>query len=164
MQKIIPFIWYDTQAEEAARFYVSVFKAAGRKGCKIGTVTRYSDEGAAASGRPKGSVMTVTFRLDGQDFMAINGGPIFKLSEAFSLMVNCTTQKEIDILWDRLSEGGGPVECGWLKDKFGLSWQIVPAILSKYFADPAKTKRAMQAVLQMKKLDIKQIKKAVEQK
>lgn len=163
MQKITPFLWFDTQAEEAVKFYVSVFTAAGRRDCKIGSVARYSDEAAAGSGRPKGSVMTVTFQLDGQDFMALNGGPVYKFTEAISLMVNCETQKEIDTLWEKLSEGGEKVECGWLKDKYGLAWQIVPAVLPKLMSDPAKAKRVMAALLTMKKLDIRQLQQAADQ-
>src|SRR3989475_6633737 len=119
-QKITPFLWFDDQAEEAVRFYVSIFK-----NCKIGSITRYEDEGAEVSGRPKGTVMTVTFQLEGQEFMALNGGPHFKFTEAISLLVNCKTQEEVDELWERLSEGGEKGQCGWLKDKYGLSWQIV---------------------------------------
>ncbi|MGH7254354.1 MAG: VOC family protein, partial [Nitrospirales bacterium] len=121
MPTITPCLWFDGQAEEAVRFYTSIFKNS-----KIGRVTRYGEAGARVSGRPKGSIMTVTFRLDGQEFLALNGGPQFKFTEAISFIANCETQKEVDELWGKLSEGGEKVECGWLKDKFGLSWQIVP--------------------------------------
>jgi predicted 3-demethylubiquinone-9 3-methyltransferase (glyoxalase superfamily) len=160
MQKITPCLWFDNQAEEAVKFYISVFKNS-----KILTVTRYGESGAKVSGRPKGTVMTITFRLDGQEFMALNGGPIFKFTEAVSLIVNCKTQKEIDELWEKLSEGGKKGQCGWLKDKYGLSWQIVPTGFDKMMknADPAKSERMMKAVLQMTKLDIKTLKRAYEQ-
>src|SRR2546426_7621186 len=157
MKAINPCLWFDNQAEEAARFYTSIFKNS-----KIGTITRYGDSAAAAAGRPKGSVMTVTFKLDGQEFMALNGGPHFKFSEAISFMANCETQEEIDHFWEKLSEGGEEGPCGWLKDKFGLSWQIVPAIMPDLFADadPKKAGRVMQAMLKMKKLNIAELKRA----
>ncbi len=157
MQKITPFLWYDNQAEEAMNFYVSIFKNS-----KVTGVTRYEEEGAKASGRPAGSVMTAKFQLDGQDFLALNGGPNFKFTEAVSFVVNCETQEEIDYFWEKLSEGGTEVQCGWLKDKYGLSWQVVPAILGELFQtdDPAKAKRVMHAMLQMKKLDIKALREA----
>lgn len=160
MQRITPFLWFDNQAEEAARFYVSIFKNS-----KILNVARYGDAGAAASGRPKGSVMTVTFQLDGQEFTALNGGPEFKFTEAISLMVNCKTQQEVDELWDRLTDGGEPGPCGWLKDKYGLSWQIVPTVLGEMMLDkdPKKAERVMQAMLQMKKIEIAGLKRAYEQ-
>ena len=123
MQKITPCLWFDSQAEEAANFYVSIFKNS-----KIGNITRYGEAGAKVSGRPKGSVMTVTFEIEGQDFMALNGGPHFKFSEAISFMVNCETQEEIDEMWEKLSDGGEKGQCGWLKDKYGLSWQIAPPL------------------------------------
>ncbi|TMQ53411.1 MAG: VOC family protein [Candidatus Eisenbacteria bacterium] len=159
MKAINPCLWFDNQAEEAARFYASIFKDS-----KIGTITRYGDSAAAAAGRPKGSVMTVTFKLDGQEFMALNGGPIFKFSEAISLMVNCETQEEIDHFWTKLSEGGEEGPCGWLKDKFGLSWQIVPAIMAEWMKDrdTTRSERVMEALLKMKKLDIKALKQAYE--
>ena len=164
MQHIIPFLWFDTQAEEAVNFYVSAFAGAGRKNCKVGHIARYGDEAAAVSGRPKGSVMTITFQLDGQDFMALNGGPIFKFTEAISLLVNCETQDEVDILWNKLSEGGQEIQCGWLKDKYGVSWQIVPTLLAKLMGDPdpAKGKRVMEALLQMKKIEIKKLQQAAD--
>jgi predicted 3-demethylubiquinone-9 3-methyltransferase (glyoxalase superfamily) len=158
MQKITPFLWFDNKAEEAVNFYVSLFKNS-----KVGTITRYSEEASAAAGRPKGSVMTVTFELEGQQFMALNGGPHFKFSEAISFMVNCDSQEEIDKFWETLSEGGEKSQCGWLKDRYGLSWQIVPTILDKLMKDPEKSKRVMGAVLQMTKLDIKTLKQAAEQ-
>ena len=159
MKAINPCLWFDNQAEEAARFYTSIFKDS-----KIGTITRYGDSAAAAAGRPKGSVMTVTFKLDGQEFMALNGGPIFKFSEAISLMVNCETQEEIDHFWTKLSEGGEEGPCGWLKDKFGLSWQIVPAIMAEWMKDrdTTRSERVMEALLKMKRLDIKALKQAYE--
>lgn len=160
MQRITPFLWFDHQAEEAARYYVSIFKNS-----KILNVARYGDAGAAASGRPKGSVMTVTFQLDGQEFTALNGGPEFKFTEAISLMVNCKTQQDVDELWDRLTDGGEPGPCGWLKDKYGLSWQIVPTVLGEMMLDkdPKKAERVMQAMLQMKKIEIAGLKRAYEQ-
>lgn len=168
MQKITPCLWFDNQAEEAANFYVSIFStrsASGGKNSKIEKISRYGENGAKASGQPKGSVMTVTFKLDGQEFMALNGGPHFKFTEAISLIVNCETQKEIDEIWEKLSRDGQEVQCGWLKDKYGLSWQIVPTILSEMMQDKdiKKTDRVMHALLQMKKLDIKTLKQAYEQ-
>src|SRR6266478_2593211 len=151
LQRITPFLWFDHQAEEAAKFYVSIFKDS-----RITSVARYDDAAAKAAGRPKGSVMTVAFELDGQELTALNGGPHFKFTEAISLVVNCQTQEEVDRFWEKLSEGGQIVECGWLKDKFGLSWQIVPTVLPEMLQDPdpARTERVMKAMLQMKKLDI----------
>ena len=153
MQKITPFLRFDGQAEEAMNFYTSVFKNS-----KIGRVTRY---GAAGPG-PKGTVMSATFQLDGQDFMALNGGPQFKFTEAISLFVNCETQEEVDELWEKLSAGGRKDRCGWLKDKFGLSWQIIPRALGEMLGDkdPEKSKRVMQAMLQMDKIDTKTLKQA----
>src|SRR6058998_242044 len=160
MQKIAPFLWFDNQAEDAVNFYVSIFKNS-----KIGSVTRYAEEAAKASGRPKGSVMTVAFELNGQEFVALNGGPIFKFTEAISFVVNCETQAEVDEYWEKLSAGGQEVQCGWLKDKYGLSWQIVPTILGEMLSDPdpKKAERVMKAMLQMKKIDIKGLKQAYEQ-
>lgn len=157
MQRITPCLWFDDQAEEAAKFYTSIFKNS-----KIGRVTRYGEAGAGVSGRPKGSVMTVTFRLDGQEFLALNGGPEFKFTEAVSLIVHCKTQKEVDRMWEKLSDGGSEGPCGWLKDRFGLSWQIVPTVLSKMLQDKdqGKAERVMEALLQMHKLDIKRLKHA----
>ena len=157
MQKITPCLWFNDQAEEAMRFYVSIFKNS-----KVGRVTRYGEAGANVSGRPKGSVMTATFEIEGQEFMALNGGSHITLSEAVSFIVKCDTQKEIDTFWEELSEGGEKGVCGWLKDKFGLSWQIVPTMLSDMMQDKDadKTNRVMQAILQMKKLDIARLQEA----
>jgi len=157
MQKISLCLWFDIQGEEAARFYTSVFKNS-----KIGRVTRYDEAAAKAAGRPQGSVMTVDFELDGQRYMALNGGPLFKFTEAISLVVNCETQKEVDHFWERLSAGGQEVQCGWLKDRFGVSWQIVPTILPEMLQDkdPEKAKRVMAAMLKMKKIDIDGLKQA----
>jgi len=161
MQKITPFLWFDNQAEEAANFYASIFKNS-----KIVSVARYGEEGAKASGRAKGTAMTVAFQLDGQEFVALNGGPHFKFSEAISFVVNCKTQEEMDHYWEKLSAGGDEKaqQCGWLKDKYGLSWQIVPDVLGKMMQDKnsKKSENVMQALLQMKKLDIKTLKQAYE--
>ncbi|WP_142604577.1 VOC family protein [Solitalea koreensis] len=153
MQKITPFLWFANNAEEAVNFYISIFKDA-----KIVSVSRYGDAGPG----PKGSVMTATFQLFGQDYIALNGGPMFKFTEAISFVVNCETQTEVDVYWDKLSEGGEKSRCGWLKDKFGLSWQIVPVALSELMRhkDPEKSKRVMQAMLKMDKLDIEILKNA----
>jgi predicted 3-demethylubiquinone-9 3-methyltransferase (glyoxalase superfamily) len=158
MQKITPFLWFNDQAEEAVKFYVSIF---GKS--KIMDVTRYGEAAAKASGRPKGSVMTVKFQLEGREFMALNGGPHFKFTEAISLVVSCRTQKELDKFWKKLSTGGEEGRCGWLKDKFGLSWQIVPADLDEVLndKDARKTERVMASVLQMDKLDMKTLRKAL---
>ena len=160
MQKISPFLWFDNQAEEAVNFYTSIFKNS-----KILSVTRYGEAGAKAAGRPKGSVMTVVFELGGQEFIALNGGPVFTFSPAISFVVNCETQEEVDELWEKLSEGGEKEQCGWLKDKYGVSWQIVPTVLGKMMQDkdPKKSEKVMKAMLQMKKLDIKGLKQAYEQ-
>lgn len=160
MHKITSCLWFDDKAEEAAKFYVSMFKNS-----RLGNITRYGEAGAEVSGRPKGSVMTATFEIEGQEFMALNGGPHFKLSEAVSFIVNCETQKEIDAFWEKLSDGGEQGVCGWLKDKFGLSWQIVPTVLGEMMQDndPEKTNRVMRAILHMKKLDIAQLRQAYEQ-
>jgi predicted 3-demethylubiquinone-9 3-methyltransferase (glyoxalase superfamily) len=157
MQKITPFLWFDDKAEEAANFYVSLFKNS-----KIDGIARYGEEGAQASGRPAGTVMTVEFQLDGQEFIALNGGPHFKFSEAISFVVNCETQEEVDKFWEKLSAGGEKSRCGWLKDKYGLSWQIVPTVLGEMMKDKdaAKSRRVMKAMLQMDKLDIKTLKQA----
>jgi predicted 3-demethylubiquinone-9 3-methyltransferase (glyoxalase superfamily) len=153
MQKITPFLWFNDNAEEAINFYTSIFEKS-----KIGTVTRYGDAGPG----PKGQLMTASFELNGQEFIALNGGPQFTFTEAISFVVNCGTQKEIDHYWDKLSKGGKTQMCGWLKDKFGVSWQIVPPILSKLLKDkdPQKAKRVMNAMLKMEKLDIKVLKEA----
>lgn len=160
MQRISPFLWFDDKAEEAVKFYTSIFKNS-----EITNVARYGEAGAQVSGRPKGSVMTVAFQLDGQEFIALNGGPQFKFTEAVSFVVNCQTQEELDEYWKKLSDGGQEVQCGWLKDKYGLSWQIVPTALEQLMSDPdpKKTERVMRAMLQMKKLDIKGLKQAYEQ-
>ncbi len=156
-QRISVCLWFDDQAEEAVKFYVSIFENS-----RIGHVARYDDEGAKASGRPRGSVMTVDFELDGQALVALNGGPLFKFTEAISLVVNCETQEEVDAYWKKLSAGGQEVQCGWLKDRFGLSWQIVPTVLPEMLRDkdPEKSRRAMAAMLKMKKIDIAALKKA----
>lgn len=163
MKKITPFLWFDNQAEEAAKFYTSIFKKS-----KIGTVSRYDEEGAKASGRPKGSAMTVSFRIEGEEFVALNGGPHFKFTEAVSFVVNCGSQKEVDYFWEKLSQGGDEKaqQCGWLKDKYGLSWQIVPTVLNKLLTDrdPIKAQRVMKAMLQMKKIDIKGLQQAYGEK
>jgi predicted 3-demethylubiquinone-9 3-methyltransferase (glyoxalase superfamily) len=159
MQRITPFLWFDHQAEEAANFYASIFKNS-----KIRSMARYDEEGAKAAGRPKGSVMTVAFELDGQEFTALNGGPLFKFTEAMSLVVNCETQEEVDHFWERLSAGGQEVQCGWLKDKFGVSWQVVPTVLVEMLQDkdPEKAKRVMAAMLKMKKISIEPLRQAYE--
>jgi predicted 3-demethylubiquinone-9 3-methyltransferase (glyoxalase superfamily) len=160
MQPITPFLWFDDQAEEAANFYVSIFKNS-----RIGTVARYGEAGADVSGRDQGSVMTVTFQLNGHEFMALNGGPQFTFSPAISFMVSCETQQEVDELWDKLSAGGSEEQCGWLKDKFGVSWQIVPTVLGELMQDPDRDKaeRVMRAMLQMKRLDVNALRQAAEQ-
>jgi predicted 3-demethylubiquinone-9 3-methyltransferase (glyoxalase superfamily) len=157
VQKITPCLWFDNQAEEAARFYVSLFKNSA-----IGTITRYGKEGFEVHGRPAGSVMTVSFRLEGQEFTALNGGPHFKFTEAVSFFVNVETQQEVDELWEKLSAGGRTDRCGWLQDKFGLSWQIIPTVLGQLLGDkdPQRAKRAMQAMLQMTKIDIEKLQQA----
>ena len=157
MPKITPFLWFDNNAEEAMKLYTSVFKNS-----KIGKVTRYPE----GSPGPAGTVMTGTFQIDGQEFIVLNGGPVFKFNEAISFVVNCETQDEVDEYWTKLTAGGGQEsQCGWLKDKFGLSWQIVPAILSKLLGDQdrEKSKRVMQAMLKMKKIDIEGLKRAYAQ-
>lgn len=156
MHKITPFLWFDGKAEEAVKFYTSIFKNS-----KVGRVTRYG-EGTPG---PKGTVMTATFQLDGQEFMALNGGPQFSFKPAISFFVNCETQEEVDNLWEKLSEGGEKGRCGWLKDKFGLSWQIVPSALGQMLSDknPQKSKSVMTALLQMNKLDIEGLKRAYEE-
>ena len=159
MQKITPCLWFDHEAEEAAKFYTSIFKDS-----KIGPVTRYGEAGAEVSGRPKGSVMTVMFEIAGQEFVALNGGPLFKFSEAISLMVKCETQHEIDEMWEKLSQGGEEGPCGWLKDKYGLSWQIVSPVWDEMLRDKdaRKSERVMKAILEMKKPDMNKIKQAYE--
>jgi predicted 3-demethylubiquinone-9 3-methyltransferase (glyoxalase superfamily) len=153
MPKITPFLWFDHQAEEAMNFYAAIFKNS-----KIGNVTRYGEAGPG----PKGSVMTATFELEGQEFMVLNGGPQYKFTEAVSFFVNCNSQEEVDTLWEKLTEGGEEGPCGWLKDKFGLSWQIIPTALGEMLndPDPEKAQRVMQAMFQMKKIEIKTLKQA----
>ena len=154
MPKITPFLWFDNQAEEAAKFYVSIFKNS-----RIVSITRYGDAGPG----PKGSIMTVIFELDGQPFIALNAGPHFKFNEAISFVIDCKTQKQVDAYWDKLTSGGGqPSMCGWLKDKYGLSWQVTPTKLSKLLADPdpKKSKRVMEAMLKMQKIEIPVLEKA----
>jgi predicted 3-demethylubiquinone-9 3-methyltransferase (glyoxalase superfamily) len=153
MQTITPFLWFDGKAEEAMNFYVSIFKNS-----KVGSVSRYGEGGPG----PKGSVMSATFQLLGQEFIALNGGPMFTFSPAISFFVNCETQEEVDELWEKLSAGGEKQRCGWLKDKYGLSWQIIPSILGRLLQDKdaQKSSRAMQAMLQMGKLDIKRLQQA----
>lgn len=154
MNKITPFLWFDTQAEEAAQFYATLFKNSS-----VGKVTRYGDAGPG----PKGSAMTVEFELDGQKFIALNGGPQFPFTEAVSFSIHCESQEEVDFFWDRLAaDGGQPGRCGWIKDKYGLSWQVTPARLSQLLADPdkARAQRVMQAMLQMSKIDIPALERA----
>lgn len=151
MQKITPFLWFDDNAEEAVDFYTSIFKNSA-----IETITRFGEAGAMASGMPRGTVMTIAFKLDGRDFIALNGGPVFTFNPAISFFVECKTQQEIDELWEKLSAGGEAGRCGWLKDKYGVSWQIGPSGLGKMLndPDPAKSEKVMMAILQMNKIDI----------
>jgi predicted 3-demethylubiquinone-9 3-methyltransferase (glyoxalase superfamily) len=159
IDKITPCLWFDNQAEEAARYYTGIFKNS-----KIGKISRYGEAGKEIHGRPAGSVMTVEFELEGQKFTALNGGPVFTFNEAISFQISCETQQDIDYYWDRLTKGGDEraQQCGWLKDKFGVSWQVVPAMLAELFTDPdrEKTDRVMEALLPMKKLDIEVLKQA----
>jgi len=159
VQRITPCLWFDDQAEEAAKFYTAIFRNS-----KIGTIARYGEAGREVHGRPAGSVMTVAFELDGQAFTALNGGPLFKFTEAISFQVNCETQEEVDYYWEKLSDGGDEKaqQCGWLKDKYGASWQVVPTLLPELIKDPdpQKSGRVMEALLQMKKLDIAKLKRA----
>jgi predicted 3-demethylubiquinone-9 3-methyltransferase (glyoxalase superfamily) len=154
MQKITPFLWFDSQAEEAARHYVSLFKNS-----KLGEIARYGEAGAKASGRPAGSVMTVAFELDGQKFVALNGGPHVQFNHAVSFVANCESQAELDRVWDGLATGGTIQQCGWLTDRYGVTWQVVPAVLPKLMQG-AKADKVMQAILQMKKLDIAALERA----
>jgi len=156
MQKITTFLWFDNQAEEAANFYVSIFKNS-----KILGSSHYGDEAP----RPKGSVLVVNFQLDGQNFLALNGGPTFKFTEAISLVVNCETQQEVDEMWEKLSAGGEKSHCGWLKDKYGLSWQVVPTVLSQMLEgkDAERANRVMKEIMKMDKLDIKRLQDAYKQ-
>ncbi|SRR5439155_25545556 len=162
MQKITPCLWFDNQAEEAVNFYASIFKNS-----KTGNITRYGEEGYEIHNMPAGTVMTVEFQLEGQDFVALNGGPVFKFNEAISLQVHCKTQEEVDHYWEKLTKDGDKKaqQCGWLKDKYGVSWQIVPTVLPQMLQDkdPEKSQRVMKALLQMHKLDIKTLKQAYEQ-
>jgi len=153
MQKITPFLWFDTKAEDAANFYTSIFKNS-----KILNIARYGEAGPA----PAGSVMTVSFELEGQKFIALNGGPHYSFTPAISFFVDCETQAEVDELWEKLTAGGGEVQCGWLKDQFGLSWQIIPRALMELMQDkdPAKSQRVFKAMLQMTKIDIEGLKRA----
>jgi predicted 3-demethylubiquinone-9 3-methyltransferase (glyoxalase superfamily) len=153
MQKITPFLWYNNEAEEAVQLYSTAFK-----NLKIKNISRYGDAGPG----PKGSVMVIAFEIGGQEFMALNGGPIFHFTPAISLLVNCETQEEVDELWEKLSAGGRMDQCGWLQDKFGLSWQIVPTMLGRMMSDqdPERSKRVMEVMLQMKKLDIRKLQEA----
>ena len=153
MQKITPFLWFDNQAEEAARFYTSIFKNS-----KLGKIVRFGEAGPG----PKGSVMTVSFELDGQEFTALNGGPEYKFNEAISFVVSCATQQEVDELWAKLAEGGEEVQMGWLKDRFGVSWQIVSTVLVELLSDPdpVKSARVMEEMLKMKKIEIKPLQEA----
>ena len=155
MQKITPFLWFDNQGEEAAKFYTSVFKNS-----KIGRILRYDEVSAKAAGRPAGSVLTVEFEIEGQKFTALNGGPQFKFNESVSFVVECKTQEEVDYFWEKLSAGGGQEsECGWLKDKFGLSWQVTPTVLIDMLNDndPKKAGRVMKAMMQMQKIEINKL-------
>jgi predicted 3-demethylubiquinone-9 3-methyltransferase (glyoxalase superfamily) len=162
MQKVTPFLWFDNQAEEAAKFYTSVFENS-----KVGKILRYDEAAAKAAGGPVGSVLTIEFEIEGQKFTALNGGPEFKFNEAISFVVNCDTQKEVDYFWEILTaDGGQESHCGWLKDKFGVSWQIVPTVLIEMLhdKDSEKSERVMKAMLQMQKIDIKTLKEAYEGK
>lgn len=161
MQKITPFLWFNDQAEEAANFYVSLFKNG-----KVKNIARYGKEGADVSGRAQGSVMTVNFELEGQEFIALNGGSIFSFTPAISFIINCENQQEIDHFWEKLSEGGEESRCGWLKDRYGVSWQVVPTALGAMLdgKDPERSKRVMTAMLQMGKIDINTLRRAYEQK
>jgi predicted 3-demethylubiquinone-9 3-methyltransferase (glyoxalase superfamily) len=157
MQKITPFLWFDDQAEEAANFYVSIFKNS-----RLLNATAYGKAGAEATGRQEGTAMTVSFVIEGQEFTALNGGPVYKFTEAISFVVSCETQDEIDEIWEKLSEGGAEVQCGWLKDKYGMSWQVVPTVLAEMLADKdrQKAENVMKAMLQMKKIEIDTLRRA----
>ena len=157
MQKITPFLWFNNHAEEAAKFYTSIFKKS-----KIKDIARHGDAGSKVAGRAKGSVITVSFELEGQEFTALNGGPVFKFNEAVSFVIHCKDQKEVDYFWSKLSAGGEPGQCGWLKDKFGVSWQVIPTVLFDLLGGK-NSERVMHAMLQMKKMDIKKLKAAAAQ-
>ena len=161
LQKITPCLWFDDQAEEAARFYTAIFPNS-----KIGAVTRYTEAGQEIHGKKPGSVLTVELELDGQRFTALNGGPMFKFTEAVSLQIHCDTQAELDHFWEKLSAGGDPKaqQCGWLKDKFGVSWQVVPSVLPKLIEDPAKAGRVLGVLMGMQKLDIAALQAAADAK
>ena len=163
IQRLTPCLWFDQQAEEAARFYVSIFQNS-----KIGNVARYTEAGQEIHGRPPGSAMTVAFQLDGQEFIALNGGPVFKFNEAISLVVNCDSQAEVDYYWEKLSQGGDEQaqQCGWLKDRYGVSWQVVPTAMAELMSGslPGGAQRATEAMLKMKKLDIGELRRAYEGK
>jgi predicted 3-demethylubiquinone-9 3-methyltransferase (glyoxalase superfamily) len=162
MQKITPFLWFDGQAEDAVNFYTSLFKNS-----KIGRILRYTEEVAENSGRPVGSVLTIEFEIEGQKFVALNGGPLFKFNESVSFVVNCETQEEVDYFWEKLTaDGGDESQCGWLKDKFGLSWQVTPTVLIDMLRDkdPEKAERVMKAMLQMQKIEIPKLKAAYDGK
>lgn len=155
MQKITPFLWFEDQAEDAAKFYTSIFKNS-----KVGKITRYGESAEKAAGRPAGSVMTVEFEIAGQKFTALNGGPVFKFNESISFVVNCETQEDVDYFWEKLTaDGGQESQCGWLRDKFGVSWQVVPTVLIEMLhdKDPERSERVMKAMLQMQKIDIKKL-------
>jgi predicted 3-demethylubiquinone-9 3-methyltransferase (glyoxalase superfamily) len=160
MQRITPCLWFDDQAEEAVGFYTAIFKNS-----RIGTIARYGEAGHEIHGKPAGSVMTVAFELDGQTFTALNGGPDFKFNEAISLQINCETQEEVDYYWEKLSEGGDEKaqQCGWLKDRYGVSWQVVPKALIEMLTAPdyEKSQKAMEAMLQMKKIDIEKLRRTL---
>ena len=159
MQRVTPFLWFDDRAAEAAGFYVSIFENS-----RITSIARYDDESARAAGRPAGSVTTVAFELDGQEFTALNGGPVFGFTEAISFVVRCDTQDEVDHFWEQLSAGGQEVQCGWLKDRFGVSWQVVPTVLPEMLQDKdrARSSRVMAAMLKMKKISIEGLRSAYE--
>jgi len=160
MQKITPFLWFDDQAEEAVKFYTALFKNS-----KMGRILRYNEEAAEKTGRPVGSVLTIEFEIEGQKFVALNGGPLFKFNESVSFVINCETQEEVDYFWGKLTaDGGEESACGWLSDKFGVSWQVTPTVLIDMLHDndQEKSGRVMQAMLQMKKIDIKALKDACE--
>lgn len=170
MEKITPCLWFNSQAEEAANFYVSIFSGiegpkSDKSQSKIISISRYGEEAAKVSGMPKGSVLTVIFQLRGQQFVGLNGGSVYTLTPAISFMVDCETQDEVDWFWDKLSEGGKKDQCGWLHDRFGVSWQVVPTIMGKLFQDKnsKKSENVMRAMLQMQKLDIGKLKQAYEQ-
>lgn len=150
--QITPCLWFDNQAEDAARFYISIFKNS-----KLGVINRYGKKGYEFHGQEEGTVMTVSFTINGQDFVALNGGPVFKINEAVSFQIFCDNQEEIDFYWEKLTEGGEEVQCGWLKDKFGVSWQVVPAILPELMSDPSRAGRVTNAYMQMKKFDIEKL-------